>query len=143
MAPANEAVKNREECNGESSEQRAARSDAEVGEEGPSEEREERGDGAPEQIIDCEDRSSVLGIRHGEVDENALEHEVDAGKVDGGTNDGCDPWDVGACSPAEDEETDGDTDAADQSDLKADFRGETTVADESRFDVVLLVQTCD
>ena len=70
-----------------------------------------------------------------------MEHEVDAGKVDGSADDGEYPVDVGARCPAEDEETDGDTDTTDQSDLQANFRCEATVTDEAGLDMVLLIET--
>ena len=70
-----------------------------------------------------------------------MEHQVDPREVDGGADDGEDPVHIGAGGPTEDEETDRDTDSSDECDFKADFGCETTVADEARFDVVLLVQT--
>lgn len=124
-------------------EQADAAVDAEVDEQGPSEEDRAAGQGGAEEVVAGEEGGGVLGVGEGHVDEDALEEDEAGSAVDDDADHGRDPGDVWACGPGEDEEAHGREEGGDQGRHEAVLLGAEAAGQDVGHEVEVQVEYVD
>lgn len=95
------------------------------------------GEGAAEEVVGGEEAGSVLGVSQGHVDKDALHDNEGGAAVNGDTNGGHDPVNIGAGGPGEKEEADGGADRGGKCRDETGFLNWPAMAADARVHIVV------